>query len=215
MAEIFGATAGGAGLISLALQLGESAIKLKRLHNTIKEVPETVLVLSFDLKTVALTLQNLEKHRQHDDHDAALLKRCILRFERSARKISAILGKIEARIQAPRRMGRLYGAFKEQAVLKLLVELEQAKSSVMLSLQMYGYSGQLHQQVQKPAAFICSITSDNPDVGMDAASPTIVSEEQQSLVTVNSHERNARGVVAGRETFSEVKISGGRSPVRR
>jgi hypothetical protein len=56
MAEIFGAVASGAGLISLALQLLESSQKLRAFCNASKDAPEVVGELGYELETMSLSL---------------------------------------------------------------------------------------------------------------------------------------------------------------
>jgi hypothetical protein len=53
MAELFSAVASGAGLISLALQLMETAQKLHSLYHTAKDAPDAVKHLSFELTTMS------------------------------------------------------------------------------------------------------------------------------------------------------------------
>ena len=69
MAEIIGAVASGAGLLSLSFQLLQNAQRLKSLYNRTKNAPETLLELTFSLETISLMLKELEKHRQHDSHN--------------------------------------------------------------------------------------------------------------------------------------------------
>lgn len=77
MAEIFGAVASGAGLISLAMQLLESAEKLHGFYHTSEYAPETLRELAEEMETISLSLRHLEQHRQHDDTLDDLLDRCI------------------------------------------------------------------------------------------------------------------------------------------
>jgi hypothetical protein len=50
MAEIFGAVASGAGLLSLSIQLLDSAQRLKGFYNATENAPQTVADLSFDTR---------------------------------------------------------------------------------------------------------------------------------------------------------------------
>lgn len=134
---ILGVVSGGAGLLSLAIQLGESARKLKSFHDSMRNAPETLEDLEFDLQTMALSLEQLERHRQRDSHDAALLARCIERCARCTDKIGQALDKMLALTARSKKMGKIYIAFKEKDVDKLLAELERAKSSLQLALAFY------------------------------------------------------------------------------
>jgi hypothetical protein len=63
MAKVFGAVASGAGLVSLALQLIDTAQKLKKLYNTSRDAPTTVADLCFELETMSLSPRQLNSHR--------------------------------------------------------------------------------------------------------------------------------------------------------
>jgi hypothetical protein len=137
MAEIFAAVASGAGLVSLAIQLLESSRKLKGLYDATKDAPRNVKDLCFDLETLSLQLRQLEQHRQHDHPDTELLDRCIAQCERRTEKVSDVVDDMARYIQRSAVFGRLYVAFKEPAVEKLLDELERAKSSLSLTYISY------------------------------------------------------------------------------
>ena len=66
MAEVLGVVAGGAGLLSLSIQLLESAKKLKNFNDSVRNAPERLVTLGFELETLSLMLQQLEAHRQRD-----------------------------------------------------------------------------------------------------------------------------------------------------
>jgi hypothetical protein len=137
MAEIFAAVASGAGLVSLAIQLFESSQKLKGLYNATKDAPRNVKDLCFDLETLSLQLRQLEQHRQHDQLDTELLDRCIAQCERRTAKVRDVVDDMAQCIQRSAPFGRLYVAFKEPAVEKLLDELERAKTSLSLTYISY------------------------------------------------------------------------------
>jgi hypothetical protein len=130
MAEIFGAVASGAGLISLAVQLLESSQKLKAFCNAGKDAPKAVAELNFQLETMSLSLQNLERHRQSGVLDDELLSRCIQTCTEMVRKIESAVGKMERQLQKSRSVGRIYAAFKEPEIRRLLEDLAWAKNSM-------------------------------------------------------------------------------------
>lgn len=137
MAEIFGAVTGGTGLISLAIQLGDSAVKLKSFYERLRDIRSTFADLAHDLTTISLTLQELERHRQRDGQNDTLLKRCAERCKEKADKIDALVDKLESRVDRFNVAGRAYAALRQPEIPKLLDEIEQAKSSIMIALQMY------------------------------------------------------------------------------
>jgi hypothetical protein len=137
MAEIFGAVASGAGLVSLSMQLLESSQKLKNFYNASKDAPQTVADLSFELETMSLSLRQLAIHRQADISSDTLLGRCMMTCTRMTTKIEVIIEKMEILLRKSRGIGRMYVAFKEPEILKLLEGLEHAKSSMLFSYMSY------------------------------------------------------------------------------
>lgn len=137
MAEIFGAVASGAGLISLAIQLLESSQRLKGFYNASKGAPQAVADLSFELETMSLSLRQLDIHRRGDLLGDELLGRCLLTCNKMIRNIESAVNKMERQLQKSRNVGRLYAAFKEPDTRKLLEELEQAKSSMLFAYMSY------------------------------------------------------------------------------
>lgn len=137
MAEIFGAVANGAGLVSLSMQLIESAQKLKRLYNASRDAPSTVADLCFELETVSLSLRQLDSRRTTDICGDELLGRCVTTCTRMVLKIHHAVSKIEHLLLKSHFGGRLYMAFKEPEIDRLLVEMEHAKSSMSFAYMSY------------------------------------------------------------------------------
>lgn len=137
MAEVFGAVASGAGLVSLSLQLIDSAQRLKKLYNVSKDAPTTVVELCFELETMSLSLRQLRLHRNASITGDELLGRCLTTCDRMVTKIQAAVKKIELVIQKRRSSGRLYMAFKEPEIREHLQELERAKSSMSFAYMSY------------------------------------------------------------------------------
>lgn len=142
---ILGVVAGGAGLLSLAIQLCESARKLNSIRHSIRGAPESLRDLAFDLETMALSLEHIERFRQHDQDSAALIIRCADRCRRSTAKIQEVVDAMERYICRHSALGRAYVAIKERDTDKLLSELDQAKSSLQLALMMYNMEEQARQ----------------------------------------------------------------------
>ena len=137
MAEVLGVVASGAGLVSLATQLLEKARDIRELHGRTRNAPDTLLNLSHQLETASLLLRQLETHRQHDNYDAELFGRCISQCQHSATQIEKLVQKLKERLSRPRGLGKFMVAFADDEFRKLLQEIEQAKTSIMLAFQMY------------------------------------------------------------------------------
>lgn len=137
MAEIFGAVASGAGLMSLAVQLLESSQKLKSFYNASRDAPQTIADLSFELETISLSLRQLVIHRQADISNDTLLVRCMTTCTLMTTKIEDAVKKMEHLLRKSRGIGRMYSAFKEPEIFKLLEGLEHAKSSMLFAYMGY------------------------------------------------------------------------------
>lgn len=137
MAEVFAAVASGAGLVSLSIQLIDSAQKLKKLFNASKDAPATVADLCFELETMSLSLRQLNSHRNTNIAGDELLGRCFTTCTRMVMKVEVTVTKIERLIQRRHVGGRLYMAFKEPEIQDLLDELERAKSSMSFAYMSY------------------------------------------------------------------------------
>ena len=137
MAEVFAAVASGAGLVSLSIQLIDSAQKLKKLFNASKDAPTTVVDLCFELETMALSLRQLNSHRNANNTGDELLSRCFTTCTRMVTKIELTVTKIERLIQRCNVGGRLYMAFKDPEIHDLLEDLERSKSSMSFAFMSY------------------------------------------------------------------------------
>ena len=137
MAEIFGAVASGASLISLSMQLLESSQKLKSFCDTARNAPETVSRLCFDLETMSLALHQFEQYRQQDILGSELLSRCIKTCEQAVSRIQIAVDKVDRLLHKTRFAGRVYMGFKEPEVRVLLEDMEHAKSSLHLAYTSY------------------------------------------------------------------------------
>ena len=60
MTEVVAAVASGAGIASLAIQLGDSAIRLRKLYQATKHAPKQLSNLAFEIETCGLLLQEVE-----------------------------------------------------------------------------------------------------------------------------------------------------------
>jgi hypothetical protein len=137
MAEIFGAVASGAGLVSLSMQLLQSTQKLKGFCDSMKDAPETVRQLCFDLETMSMALRQFDQYRQNDVSGSELLSRCIVACDQAVAKVKTAVDKVARLLSRARFAGRLYMGFKEPEVRRLIEEMEYAKSSMMLAYTSY------------------------------------------------------------------------------
>jgi len=123
--------------VSLSMQLLESSQKLKNFYNASREAPQTVADLSFELETMSLSLRQLVIHRQADISSDTLLGRCMVTCTLMTTKIVASVDKMDHALRKSRGIGRMYSAFKEPEISKLLESLEHAKSSMLFAYMSY------------------------------------------------------------------------------
>ncbi|WYZ34276.1 hypothetical protein EsH8_I_000552 [Colletotrichum jinshuiense] len=130
---LLGIVAGGAGLLSLGIQLGEVALKLRRIYHKVKDAPQTVANLAFSLETMAIALRELEEYR-HENSTGVILDRCILECQRGVAEAQRLTNVMEDRLaRHPKLGGKVYAAFRDRDINALLDDLEKAKSSLELT----------------------------------------------------------------------------------
>jgi hypothetical protein len=142
MAEVVGIVASGAGIASLAIQLMETSQKLHTLYQASKDAPDTVNQLSFELTTMSKHIFQLKRmhHSLNQSGDAdgeELLGRCLYTCSRMSAKIRAAVDKVDHALQKSGFAGRVYMAFKEPEIRRLLDDMEQAKTSMILAHLQY------------------------------------------------------------------------------
>ena len=135
---IFGTVAGGAGLLSLSIQLCESAVKLNRILQAAKDAPKRISRLVFGLETTAIALRELEHQRQKSGYHGVVLIRCLSQCQESVAEIEELINKIEIQLGKNAKIrGRLYTVFKEPELKELLDKLDKARGSLELAYMMY------------------------------------------------------------------------------
>lgn len=135
---IFGIVTGGAGLVSLGMQLADSAMRLQRLHQNIKNAPRVFNELSEKLDTMATILHLLDQHQrlQPQSLTQAVIARCVSECERCSQDIQQLIDKIQNRFEEQSFRGKIYFVFKDQNITELSDRLEKAKSSLTLAYTM-------------------------------------------------------------------------------
>ena len=150
---IFGVVTGGVGIISLALQLGDCAVRLKKLYHTAKDAPDRLRRLSSEMETMSIALEQIEIHRLQDNHAEYLLGRCIEICQQDIVDIERLVVRLENKIaKYSRGAGRVYAAMKGDEVKELLDGLERSKSSLQFAYLMYLDEGQRRRDQEHVAA---------------------------------------------------------------
>lgn len=143
---VLGFVSAGAGLPSLALQLSESIQKLKAFSEKVKGSHRMLHDLIFDLETMTLCLDQVERHPSRDTEDADLVCRCLGRCRTATSRIQRVIDGLQGLNAKHARLGKFITAFKDPEISSLLVELDQARSSLSVSLLMFYSQQQARQQ---------------------------------------------------------------------
>lgn len=139
MAEAIGLAANIAGIASLAIQLTQGIATLRRFYRSIRNASETLEELISELEVISLAMNEVEREALTRDRAMKpnLLKQCLQSCERGARRLNAVVEKIEKFEDRPHILGRVYIAIKEKEERDLLFDLERAKNSLAFAFQLY------------------------------------------------------------------------------
>ncbi|KAK4504367.1 hypothetical protein PRZ48_005283 [Zasmidium cellare] len=146
MAEAFAAVASGAGLVSLALQLADCAVKLKSFCDHVEKAPKKLRRIAGEIETLSLVLHQIEALRvQHGISNSDVLARCIQQCQASTHEIVTSTGAMEIMLRKYKAPGRIVVALKLPELNGLCNDLERAKSNLLLAFQMFqaGLQGSL------------------------------------------------------------------------
>jgi hypothetical protein len=135
---ILGIVAGGAGLLSLSIQLCESAVKLNRILQSAKDAPKRISRLVFGLETTAIALREIEHQRQKSGYHGVVLLRCLAQCQESVAEIEELINNIDIKLGKNAKIrGRLYTVFKEPDLKELFDKLDKARDSLEFAYMMY------------------------------------------------------------------------------
>jgi hypothetical protein len=134
MAEL-GIIASGMGIVSLAIQIGDSVLRLKNFLESVKEAPEEIRYLIEEIQTLGLVLSELAA-------DSALVTipsvgKCMELCSRSAEILAGIAKELDKDIGKKRRTGGIKVVLKKGEIEKLREQLKSAQFMLMLSNQTY------------------------------------------------------------------------------
>lgn len=135
---IFGIVTGGAGLVSLGMQLGDNARKLRKMYQTVKTAPKALDELSDKLETMVMFLHLLDQQQgrqaQPQNLTENIIARCVAECQQRTHEIQQLIDKMQHRMEEHARLrGRLYFAFKDQDVRELSERLDKAASSLTMA----------------------------------------------------------------------------------
>lgn len=138
MAEVLGLAAGIAGLGSIAIQLGQCAMAIRRFQRTFRAAPKTLDAVAREIETLAVALQHLEQHCSialpEGQSRNALLECCIAACSAACDRLAHVTEKMQRLIESRRAYGRLYFALREQELREMSLDIERAKTSLLLAV---------------------------------------------------------------------------------
>jgi hypothetical protein len=200
MAELIGVVASGAGLASLAIQLGGSIIKLERFCSAVRTAHEDLRAVIFEVKTLGLVLRKIELDPvdASSNMDPEIMQHCVQICQDAVARIENVAATLEASIQSQRIPGMIKTVLKEKQIQEMFQRLDRAKGTLMIAYQAYTHERQFAAQRTQHVALehgFASITSQLQSVAPSGAS---LIQQQQSearliqddgIIDVNSGRR--------------------------
>jgi hypothetical protein len=140
MAEILGVVASGISIASIAIQIGESALKLKEFWDTVKEAPEEIKYLIDEIETLSLILSDIGNSEQQGDLPLVgkeSAKKSLEFCQKGAAILKGVVKELDEKIAKGKRIGGFKAALKKNVTEKLRDRLRSAQFMLMLSNQTY------------------------------------------------------------------------------
>jgi hypothetical protein len=128
--DVLGMVAGGASLLSLSVQLAESAATLKGLYHDTRDAPEALNVLAHGIETVSLDLKLIERKRQSEACGADLLNQCLENCQRHAEEIQQLTNQLSLKLGEVFLSGMFDTLVREQVPDTLLNDLDHAQNTL-------------------------------------------------------------------------------------
>jgi hypothetical protein len=128
--DVLGMVARGAGLLSLSLQLADSAATLKRLYHDARNAPEALNRLAHEIETVSLDLKLIERKGQSEACGADLLNQCLERCQRHAVDIQQLTDRLSLKLGRVFLFGNVDTVVREQVLDMLLDDLDHTQNTL-------------------------------------------------------------------------------------
>jgi hypothetical protein len=140
MAELLGVIASGISVASIAIQVGDSVLKLKSFWDTITNAPEDIKYLINEIETLSLILSDIGKSEKQGDLPLVGLesaKKCLELCEKGSGILEAVVKELDEKIGKGKRIGGFKAALKKGMIERLRDRLRSAQFMLMLSNQTY------------------------------------------------------------------------------
>ena len=131
MAELLGLVSGGAGIASLAVQIGQAVVRLKELYDCMRNAPKEVTALVDELLLLARLLERLRS----DDDESDLWQECYEYCKRTRDTLSQLADQIATKLRTAKTRGRLKWVLNSDSIAKQREKLDSAKTLLLLAQQ--------------------------------------------------------------------------------
>ncbi|TVY26033.1 hypothetical protein LHYA1_G005479 [Lachnellula hyalina] len=121
MAEL-GVAASAISIASIAIQVGDSIIKLKDFWNHVKEAPEEIKWLIEEIETLGFVLSGVESSKTHSDPphlEPAFANRCLESCRKGASILEAVVKEADEEIRKRRKVGGVKAVLKKGTIERL------------------------------------------------------------------------------------------------
>ncbi|KAK5136343.1 hypothetical protein LTR08_003469 [Meristemomyces frigidus] len=157
MAELVGIVSGAAGLASLAIQLGESVVKLKRFYDSVRSAPRDLKCIVSEIETLFPLLIRIECNppQNMSPVDALFVAHGLKMCRDACNNIGETAITLENSIRRQRMTGAIKTVLKERQIRDSRVKLERAKSNltILLLAHLAYVLEQQDVQIQQAAAY--------------------------------------------------------------
>jgi hypothetical protein len=139
MAEL-GVAASGIAIASIAIQVGDSILKLKSFWVQVKEAPEEIKLLIEEIEMLDLVLSELGSGEAADsltELEPTCAKRCLELCRKGAGILETTVKELDEKINKRKRVGSFQAVLKKGVVERLKERLRSAQFMLMLSNQAY------------------------------------------------------------------------------
>jgi hypothetical protein len=138
MAEAFGVAAGAFGVVSLSIQLAESAQKVKSFYDNVKNAPPKLTDLLDEIEEMSDLIKKLELQHQFTGVDGSpLMDRCIESSRKAVQSFATFSSELETRVQRRKLSGGIRFALSQEEIVRMLNRVERAKGALTLAYVQY------------------------------------------------------------------------------
>jgi hypothetical protein len=141
MAEVFGVISGGLSVVSVVVQLADSIKKLRDFCDLVKEAPDEIRLVLDEVEALSYFLQEIECTANDSNGYLSNIEAAVQRSMRLCQvgsdSLSSLAADLQSAMASKKRWASLKAALKNEKLMKLRVQLEGSKTTLMLANQCY------------------------------------------------------------------------------